>query len=587
MVTEQPSHRSESRNQLFLRRAFLCKDAQQQLDASASGNSMKKVLGPVDLTLMGIGAIIGSGVFVLTGLAANKYSGPAVWLSYLISSLAAAIAALCFAEFGSEIPAVGGPFNYVVVTFGELPAWLCASALWLEHSVGTAAIARGFTSYFASIFGLRASDLRIGVNSFISFDFIALGINIVMCLLLAKGMKESSVVNHVISGINLLVILLIVFVGIAHVNTDNYTPFAPFGVEGIFTGASAVFFSFLGFNNLASAAEELRNPVRDLPIGILTSISVCTVLYILMCVTITGMQPYDQIDQDAPFSIAFHNLGVEWARTIIAIGAVTGIATSFLVNMLGYIRLIVILARSYLLPTALAKVNANTQTPIKATILASIVGGSISLIFDLEILSKVVSAGALFVFLLVCLGIVYRKYNNPDDVKSQKALNAKVLFLVLNSIGFGLSFGLKAPVGLTITFGVLWVVAVVAFYWQPVQYIPSQFRVPFNPFLPCLGVLAMVVLIASLGKWAQLMLSSWLILSFVIYYVYGVKRAQEHDDFHQQQKQGNDKENNGSKSQNGSLEMQPLEPESIEGQQLLRFKKRGSSDKGNMSDVEL
>eukprot|EP01025_Chloroclados_australasicus_P033720 TRINITY_DN3443_c0_g3_i4.p1 TRINITY_DN3443_c0_g3~~TRINITY_DN3443_c0_g3_i4.p1 ORF type:complete len:255 (-),score=21.21 TRINITY_DN3443_c0_g3_i4:39-803(-) len=229
----------------FKKRAFQVKEVAKQMDTSASGAEMRKVLGPWDLTVMGVGAIIGSGVFVLTGVAARKHAGPAVSISYLISSLAAMMSALCYAEFAAEMPVAGGAYNYIVVTFGEFPAWLCAWNLVLEYTLSSAAIARGFTSYTAAIFGLSMDDgtvFRFDISEVVSVDWPALLIVLSLCLLLAKGTKDSSITNHIITGINLFVIGLIIIVGFIHVDPDNYQPFAPNGINGIFMGASQVLF---------------------------------------------------------------------------------------------------------------------------------------------------------------------------------------------------------------------------------------------------------------------------------------------------------------------------------------------------------
>ncbi|KXZ55291.1 hypothetical protein GPECTOR_3g427 [Gonium pectorale] len=333
----------------FRSKAFVVRSMEEQKDRSASGAEMHKVLGPFSLVMLGIGCIIGAGVFVLTGVAARKYAGPAVVLSYALSALTAMLTAFCYAEYAAELPVAGGAFNYVSMTFGEFAAWVTACDLVLEYTLSAAAVAKGFTAYTAALLGVNVKYLRLQA-SVLTLDVPAAGAVVLMSLILMRSTADSALFNILVTGLNLLLILFVLGAGFPFAKEENYHPFAPFGMRGVFTGASVVFFSFIGFDTVATAAEEVTNPGRDLPIGIVGSLSICTVLYVLMCLAITGMQSYSVIDLDAPFAAAFTAVGQGWAQRVVAAGALTGIITSLLGSLLGQARIYVTLGRQALAP---------------------------------------------------------------------------------------------------------------------------------------------------------------------------------------------------------------------------------------------
>jgi APA family basic amino acid/polyamine antiporter len=374
---------------------------------------------------LGVGAIVGSGIFVLTGVVARDVAGPGVVVSYVIASLAALLSALAYAELAVAFPSAGGAFSFSAGVFGELTAWISAAGLVLEYGLSAAAVARGFTSYAAALFGKPASSVRFPTPlSAVSIDPIACACVLIACALLAVGVREANWANALVNGVNVALIVFITALGLTLFTPNNLTPFAPFGAKGILGGAAIVFFSFIGADSIANAAEECEKPSRDLPLGIVGSVGIATILYVLMALTIVGMVPFSQIDPDAPFSAAFASAGKPWAGGVVAAGALTGIATSVFVALYSQTRLLLMLGRSGLLPPVFGRVAKRTQTPVVSTAVTGGVAGVLALLFDIDLLAELVSLGTLVVYTLVLLAVLVRRYQPVVPAASSAAAAA-------------------------------------------------------------------------------------------------------------------------------------------------------------------
>src|SRR6266850_424013 len=479
---------------------FATKPLSLLLEEMQGENRLRRVLGPVQLTALGVGAIIGTGIFILTGVAAHDRTGPALMLSFVLAGLACVFAALCYAEFASMVPVAGSAYTYAYATLGELFAWIIGWDLVLEYAVGSATVANGWSSYFKSLL----PDLHIHLPNAIAkapiaydaaighfhqtdgiVDLPAVIIVLIVTGVLVKGIQESASFNAVMVGIKLAAVLFVIGVGAFFVNPANWHPFAPYGFGGItmfghtlwgesvggtpvgtLAGAALIFFAYIGFDSVSTHAEEAKNPKRDVPIGIITSLVLCTILYIAVAAVITGMVPYNQINIDAPVSDAFRQAGVPWARFLISVGAVTGITSVLLVMMLSQPRVFLAMARDGLLPTSFfGAVHDRFRTPWKSTILTGIFVATVAAFVPLKILAELVNIGTLLAFVMVCAAVLIMRRTNPDA--------------------------------------------------------PRPFRAPFVPWTPILGIAFCTLLMFSLPSENWLRLIIWLLLGFVIYFLYG------------------------------------------------------------------
>jgi APA family basic amino acid/polyamine antiporter len=406
------------RTQLFRRKpvAMLASEA-------ATPGGLKRALRALDLTLLGIGAIVGAGIFVLTGVAAEKYAGPGVTLSFCVSGFACAMAALCYAEFAAMIPVAGSAYSYAYATMGELIAWIIGWDLVLEYAVGAAAVAVGWSGY------LRVILEGVGIHLPAAFthapgsmpgaiiDLPALLIVLVVSGILYVGISESARFNSLIVAIKLVVIAIVIIVGALYVRPANWSPFAPFGWSGIMKGAAVIFFAYIGFDAVSTAAEEVVEPNRDLPIGILASLFVCTALYVMVAAVVTGMVPARMLDMNAPLASAFVLRGLRALSGIISVGAVAGLTSVLLVLLLGQSRIFYAVARDGLLPPAFHRVHPRFSTPYIPTILTGIVVGIAAALLPIQDIAELTNIGTLFAFVLVCLGIWILRHVEPNLVR--------------------------------------------------------------------------------------------------------------------------------------------------------------------------
>jgi APA family basic amino acid/polyamine antiporter len=429
--------------------------------------TLNRSLGAFDLTLLGIGAIIGTGIFVLTGVVAAKHSGPGIVLSFAIAALACAFAAFCYAEFASAVPISGSVYTYTYATLGEVFAFLIGWDLMLEYLLATSAVANGWSAYFQSL--LKGFDITIptvlasapgaGKGGFI--DLPAVIIILIMTILLSRGVKESARVNNIMVIIKLVVIFLFIFAGFKYVKPANWEPFAPFGFDGIITGAATVFFAFIGFDAVSTAAEEVKRPQRDLPIGIIASLLVCTVLYIVVSLILTGIVPYQNLNVSDPVAFALQFIGQDSMAGIISVGAITGITTVLLVMMFGQVRVSYAMSRDGLLPKPLSKVHPTLKTPFLNTWTTGIIAALISGLIDLNVLAHLVNMGTLSAFALVAVTVIVLRKTHPDMPRAFKA--PLVPFLPLITVAFCLYLMIELPAITWISFVVWMTIGIIVY----------------------------------------------------------------------------------------------------------------------------
>jgi APA family basic amino acid/polyamine antiporter len=383
-------------------------------------HALHRALGPVDLVMLGIGGIIGTGIFVLTGVAAADHAGPAVIVSFAVAGLACALAGLCYAEFATLIPISGSAYSYAYASLGELLAWVIGWDLVLEYAVAASAVASGWSGYFALILHAAGLDLppalasAPGTAEGALVNLPALGILLAITLVLVAGIRESARVNAAIVVLKLAVVVFVIVAGAGHVQVENWRPFAPFGWSGVMAGAAIVFFAYLGFDAITTAAEETRRPERDMPVGILGSLAVCMLLYLSVAAVVTGMVPLAAIDRNAPLASAFHERGMELAAGLISLGAIVGLTSVLLVLVLAQSRVFFAMSRDGLLPPVLGRVHPRFRTPHVATIgvgVAVAVGAGLT---PLTVLAELVSIGTLFAFMLVSAGVIALRRLHPE-----------------------------------------------------------------------------------------------------------------------------------------------------------------------------
>jgi APA family basic amino acid/polyamine antiporter len=450
---------------------FRTKNLDEMLATSRKPGGLSKVLGPFDLILMGIGAIVGTGIFVLTGTGALT-AGPALTISFVVAAIACAFAALCYAEFASTVPVAGSIYTYSYATMGELVAWMIGWDLMLEYGLATSAVSVGWSGYFQSLlagFGLHipaalsaAPGALPGVHTL--FNLPAFVIMIVLTALLSWGVRESARVNNIMVAIKIGVVLLFIFVGARHVQPANWQPFAPFGHTGILSAAALVFFAFIGFDAVTSAAEEVKRPERDLPIGIIGSLTACTILYVIVSAIMTGIVPFKEfVGVDHPVSLALKYAGENWVAGFVDLGAILGMTTVILVMAFGQTRVIFAMSRDGLLPKKLSEVHPKFHTPFFATWMVGLIFGCIAALVPLNVLSELVNMGTLAAFCLVSIAVVVLRKKRPDlhrafrcpgvpFVPALAVIFCGLLMTYLNAITW-IAFGIWLVIGLVVYFG--------------------------------------------------------------------------------------------------------------------------------------
>ncbi|MET0998192.1 MAG: amino acid permease [Marmoricola sp.] len=477
------------------------KSVEQSMDDTHDPEfQLKRNLTALDLTVFGIGVIIGAGIFTLTGKAAAEFAGPAVVFSFAIAAICCGLAAVCYAEFASTVPVSGSAYTFSYATLGELVAWIIGWDLILELMLGASVVAQGWSTYFVTFLeeiGLGWPD-SLGPSaeaSFGHFNLAALLLVAILTVLVAVGIKESLRVNLVLVGVKLFIVLFVIFAGLFYVTGSNYDPFIPeaadpisksgltqplfqwifgfeaqtFGVLGIVSAASVVFFAYIGFDVVATTAEEARNPQRDLPLGIIGSLVICTVLYMAVALVITGMIKYDKIDTEAALASAFRDQGKDGFATMIAAGAVAGLTTVVMTLLIGAVRVLFAMSRDGLLPRQFAHVNPKTGTPVRITLTIGAAVAVVASMTPIGKLEEMVNIGTLTAFALVSLAVPILRKRRPDLERS--------------------------------------------------------FKVPLNPWLPYLAALVCVYLAMNLSIETWLRFLIWMVLGFAIYFIYGYSHS--------------------------------------------------------------
>jgi basic amino acid/polyamine antiporter, APA family len=437
-------------------------------------HGLKRTLSALSITAMGIGAIVGTGIFVLTGVAAARYAGPGLILSFVLAGIVSGLAAICYAEFASTVPVAGSAYTYSYATLGELIAWIIGWDLILEYAVGAAAVSIGWSGYFSDLLkgalgivipkSLTASPFAGGIINLPAFLIILL-----ITVLLIVGTSETSKVNNVIVAIKLAVIVFFLIVGFGHINPANWTPFLPFGANGIFRGAAIIFFAYIGFDQISTSAEEARNPSRDLPIGIIVSLLVCTVLYILVTATLTGIVSYTKLDVASPVSHALILLGMNASGSIISIGAICGLTTVLLVLLYGQSRIFFSMARDGLLPRFFSTIHPRFRTPYLSSILVGIVVALVAGLTPIDVVAELTNIGTLAAFVLISIAVIILRRTQPN--------------------------------------------------------LRRGFRVPLVPLIPILAILGSLFLIVSLPWITLVRFVVWLAIGLVIYFLYGQRKS--------------------------------------------------------------
>ncbi len=472
---------------LFIRKTL----AQLEIQADGSHNSLKRHLTAMNLVLLGVGCVIGAGIFVLTGSAAALYAGPGVALSFVISALGCLLAGLCYAEFASMIPVSGSAYTYGYATMGEFIAWIIGWDLILEYLFGSATVAVGWSGYVTSFL----ADFKIIIPDYMSqspiiydahgwhmsgaiINFPAVFIVALMTTLLVIGIKESAKLNNIIVLVKVVVILLFIGFGISHIQASNWVPFVPaqtadghYGWLGVLTGSAVVFFAYIGFDAVSTTSQEAINPKRDVPIGILGSLLICTVLYIGVSLVLTGIVNYKELNVAAPIALAIDRAGagLHWLRPIIKIGAIAGLSSVVLVLLLGQSRVFFTMASDGLLWKSFARTHRKFKTPHITTIVTGSFAAFFAGLFPIGLLGELVSIGTLLAFVIVCIGVIILRKSEPDAVRG--------------------------------------------------------FRTPWVPFVPILGALVCFFIMSSLPLDTWIRLISWMLIGFIIYFTYGRKHS--------------------------------------------------------------
>jgi len=476
---------------------------------SSSSIHLKRSLGPWDLVSLGIGAVIGAGIFAVIGTAAagsagHPGAGPAVTLSFIITAIACAFCAFCYAEFASLVPIAGSAYTYSYATLGEMIAWIVGWTLILEYGIGNVAVAIGWTAYFHQLFqglgmhipawlavdyrsahqaagavaaasGNIAPNLALAFEAWNSapvilgfhliFNFLAVAIVALVTWILVIGVKESARANNVMVVLKLLILLFFIGVGALYVKPANWSPFMPNGFSGVWIGASLIFFAFIGFDAVSTAAEECRNPGRDMPIGIIGSLVICTIIYIATAAVLTGIAPWQQLGVANPLAAVFAGIGLNWAAGIVSLGAVISMTAVLLVFQLGQPRIFFSMSRDGLLPKYFARVHPRYQTPHVSTIWTGVTIAAVAAVTNINEIVELTNIGTLFAFVLVCAGVIILRRTDPDT--------------------------------------------------------PRKFKTPLVPVIPLLGIAMCLYLMLGLPRITWLRFGAWLAIGLVVYFSYG------------------------------------------------------------------
>ncbi|XWS56877.1 hypothetical protein CRYUN_Cryun09bG0123300 [Craigia yunnanensis] len=525
------------------RRALSVSSSYEELSQvrARSGSDMQRSLRWFDLVGLGIGGMVGAGVFVTTGKTSRLYAGPAIVISYAIAGLCALLSAFCYTEFAVHMPVAGGAFSYLRITFGEFAAFLTGANLIMEYVMSNAAVARGFTSYLGAAIGISTAKWRFTVpglpKGFNEIDLLAVAVVLILTFIICYSTRESSVVNMILTALHILFIAFVILMGFWRGDWNNFTRpgnphnpsgFFPYGPSGVFNGAAMVYVSYIGYDAVSTMAEEVRNPVKDIPIGVSGSVIIVTILYCLMAASMSKLLPYDMIDVEAPFSAAFsvRSDGWEWVSRVIGVGASFGILTSLLVAMLGQARYMCVIGRSSVVPAWFARVHSRTSTPVNASAFLGFFTAAIALFTDLNILLNLVSIGTLFVFYMVANAVIYRRYVVVGTTKPWPTLSFLCL-LSLTSIIFTLLWHFVPPSkSKAFVLGACVVIATsilqIFHFMVPQARKPEFWGVPLMPWLPSMSIFLNIFLLGSLDGLSYVRFGFFSALAMLVYALYSV-----------------------------------------------------------------
>ena len=390
----------------------------EQMRAAAENSGMAKTLGAFDLILLGIGCVIGTGIFVLTGVAAAKYAGPAVTISFILSGLACALAGLAYAEFSSIVPASGSAYTYTYASLGEFIAFIVGWNLILEYTVTASAVASGWSGYVTGLLqsaGIEVSHALTHVPADGGIINVpAILITLLLTFFLIRGTQESTKLNRILVFIKLAAVFIFLLLAGPHVNTANWEPFMPFGASGIAAGAAIVFFAYIGFDAVATSAEECKNPSRDLPIGIIGSLIVCTALYVIVAGVLTGVVPYTELNNPEPVAFALRYIGYNLGSAVVGVGAIAGITTVLLVLLYGQARIFFAMSRDGMVPARVCKIHKRYHTPYIVTVLGAIFVSLIAGFAPIGLIAEMANIGPLSAFLVAAIGVMVLRVTKPD-----------------------------------------------------------------------------------------------------------------------------------------------------------------------------
>lgn len=438
-----------------------------ELQAVAAASGMLKNLAAIDLLMLGIGAVIGTGIFVLTGVAAAKYAGPAVPLSFILSGLTCALAGLAYAEFASIVPASGSAYTYAYASLGEFIAFIVGWNLILEYTVTSSAVAVGWSGYVVGLFAsaglVLPHELVVSAEDGGIFNLPAVLITLFLSFLLVRGTKESVKLNRILVFVKLAAIFLFLVLAAPHVDVTNWDPFLPFGYSGIVSGAAIVFFAYIGFDAVATTAEECRNAARDLPVGIIGSLFICTLLYAVVAAILTGVVPYAMLDTAEPVAFALRHIGYNVGSAIVAVGAICGITTVLLVLLYGQSRIFFAMSRDGMVPANVCKIHRRFHTPYRVTILGAIFVSIIAGVFPIGMIAEMANIGTLSAFLIASIGVMVLRKTEPDLKRNFKCPAVWIIApLAVLSCGYLMAnlptatwhrFGFWILLGLAVYFG--------------------------------------------------------------------------------------------------------------------------------------
>lgn len=458
--------------------------------ANFNKSGLAKTLDAFSLTMMGVGAIVGSGIFITPGIIAAKYAGPAAMLSFVIAAAVCSLAALCYAEFASTIPLAGSAYTYVYTVFGEFLAWVLGWSLISEYLFAVSSVAVSWSSYFQNLlsgFGIKIPEFWSAAAGtagapHAGFNIIAFVVVLAISLLLVGGVQESTRVNSIMVIVKIAVIVLFIAVAIFFVKPANFHPFMPKGVHGLVKGASLAFYAYIGFDAVSTASEEVKNPKRDMPIGIIGSLIVASVLYVAMAAVLVGVVHYTKLNVGDPVAYALAVINQNWAAGIVSLGAVVGMTTVLIVMLYGGTRLLFAISRDGLLPKTFRTLSTHTKVPVKSTWIFGIIASIFAAVIPLDKIAELVNIGTLFAFAMVSIGVVFLRKH------------------------------------------------------ETLQQINSSFKVPFYPVLPIISFLACLYLMINLQAFTWHMFAIWLVIGVVIYALYGYHHSRIRENLRQQEK---------------------------------------------------